>query len=61
MQLTPYLEKEYSGKFNLKALEKKLVIRALGRTKDVGKLSRLLRIPELDVLVAIIRHRIAVA
>lgn len=61
MILTKYSEKDYSGRFNLKTAEKKLIIRALHKTKDVAKLAKILRLPEVEVLVAIIRHQIVIS
>lgn len=61
MILTKYSEKDYQGRFNLKVSEKKLVTSALKRTKETQKLSKLLRKPELDVVVAILKHDIPLA
>ena len=58
--LTLYTQKDYSGRFNLKALEKKLIVSALKRTKDVVKLAKLLFRSEIEVLVGIIRHQIPI-
>lgn len=60
MLLTPFSEKDYQGCFNLKALEKKMITSALRRTKDTARLAALLRKPEIDVVVAIVRHQIAI-
>lgn len=58
MNLSFYTERDYSGRFNLKAAEKKLMASALRRTKEVAKLANLLKKSEVEVLVGIIKHRL---
>jgi hypothetical protein len=61
MILTKYSQKNYAGRYNLLKAEKELILSGLKKTNESLKLSVLLRMEELDLLAAMVRHGITVS
>jgi hypothetical protein len=56
--LTKYGQKDYTGRFNLLKAEKQLILEGLKKTNESLKLSVMLKLQEMELLVAMVRHGI---
>jgi len=61
MELTFYSKRYYSGSLNLLKSERALILEALKKTTELGRLSRILKKSEKELLIAIVRHRIVIS